>query len=108
MNVRLRPTAAAHAHHIEAHQVGQRSLHEPKWNHIRPHPAYSHHHGPLPDPHELAHSRLAAEHDEVPHRHMSAEYHVVGQGYIAANLAVMPDMRADHEQATIAHFRDAA
>ncbi len=39
---------------------------------------------------------------------MAAEQHVVGDDDVAADLAVMPDMRADHEEAALAHFGEAA
>src|SRR6516225_3518659 len=108
MNIDLRPAAPAHAHHIETHQIRFCPLHETEWDHIRANSAHSRHHGSLPDPHELAHGCLAAEEDKVAHGHMSSEDDVVGESHVAADLAIVSDMGADHEQAPVAHFGDAA
>ena len=38
---------------------------------------------------------------------MAAEHRVVGKDDVVADLAVVPDMRADHEETAVADFRNA-
>ena len=65
-------------------------------------------HCALADAHELAHRHAAAEHDMIADRDVTAENSVVGEHHMVADLAIMRDMRADHEKTAVANFGDAA
>src|SRR5262249_24265909 len=65
-------------------------------------------HRALADADELAHGDAAAEDDIVADGDVTAEHGVVGEDDLVADHAVVTDMRADHDEAAIADFGDAA
>src|SRR5438445_524474 len=54
------------------------------------------------DPHELVHRREAAEQRKVLDDDMAGQGGVIGHDHMVADLAIMRDMDADHEQAMVA------
>src|SRR6478672_2486333 len=94
MDVGSGKSAPAHAHDIETHQIGERTLDKTERNHV--------------GAHELAHRCLTAEYDKVPDRYVAAQHDVVGEGHVVADHAVVPDMRTHHQKAAIPHLGDAA
>ena len=61
MDVGSGKSAPTHAHDIETHQIGERTLDKTERNHVGAHPAQTYDHRTLPDAHELAHGGLSAE-----------------------------------------------
>ena len=108
MNIGFGKAAPAHADDVQSHQFGKRTLDQAERDHIGAHPAQAHDHRAFADAHELAHSGLAAEYDEVADLHVATQHDVIGEGHIVADHAVVADMRTHHQKATVSHFCDAA
>src|SRR6185436_10375597 len=60
-----------------------------------------------PDMHELVHQRHAAEDHPVADGHMAGELNAVGEDGLAADLAVVRDVRIGHDPVLVCQPRDA-
>ena len=108
MDFGLAGPAPQHTDHVEADQIGKRTLDQAEGDHVGTHPAQPHHHGAFADAHELTHGCLAAEHRKIADRRVATQDDVVGKDHIVAHLAIMADVGADHEPAAVPNFGHAA
>ncbi len=101
MDVVAGEPAAAHADDVEPLQHGALADREAERNDVGRHPAHAGDHGALADADELMDRGRSTEHHAVAERDMAAENGVVGEDHIVADVAVVPDMRPDHEEAAV-------
>ena len=78
-----------------------------EWNDIGTHAAQANDHCTFTDADKLTNRHAAAKNNVITDRHVAAENRVVGKNDVVADLAVMPDMRAHHEETPVANFRNA-
>ena len=69
---------------------------------------HARHHHAFADAHELMDRDVAAEKRVIADANVTAEHHVVGKRHVVADVAIMPDMGSDHEEAAIADAGHAA
>src|SRR5262245_47428212 len=100
--------APAHADHVQAMEHSALTNREAERNDVSCRGAHAGNHGAFADADELVNRGHTAEHDAILERHMAAKYSVVGEDDVVAELAVMPNMRAHHEEAAVADRRHAA
>src|SRR6187455_2764267 len=70
LNVSLRRTAPPHTDHIEANQIGQRTVRHAKWNDVGTHTAQADDHRALPDADKLADCNAATKDNMIADRHV--------------------------------------
>src|SRR5215475_2034593 len=107
-NVVAREAAPAHADHIEPIEHGALGDGKAERNDVGTDTTHTGHHGALTDAHELMDGGGAAKDDPIAQHDVTAKYSVVGQDHVIANVAIVPDMSTDHEEAAVAHMREPA
>src|ERR1019366_7448331 len=71
-------------------------------------PAQAADHGAFTDTHELVHGSLSAQERPISDADMPAQDGIVGEGHVVADVAVVADMGAGHEEATVTHAGEPA
>src|ERR1700712_328427 len=100
--------AALHADDVEPFEARILAVGQTERNDIAAHAANAADHHLRPDPRELMHRRQPADEDEVADLAVTAQRRRGRKDHVIADLAVVPDMAAVHEVATLADPRHAA
>src|SRR5260221_7553984 len=100
-----REAAALHADDIDAGEPRLIAHHRAVGNDVALDPGHAADHRMLADPDELMDGGKAADDREIGDHDVAGERRVVDHDDIVADLAVMRDMGADHEQAAVADPR---
>src|SRR5262245_26372460 len=108
VNIGPRKTTPAHPDHIEPIEHRALADGEAKRNEVSRYPADPGDHRTLADPHKLVDGGTPTENNPVPQCDVTTENRIVGQDNVVADVTVVADMRADHEEAAVAHACDAA
>ena len=66
------------------------------------------HHHQSSDVHELVKCRSTAQKRSVVHAHVTGQQTIVRDNDIVSDLAIVSDMRSDHQEILVADFRRAA
>ena len=70
----------------------------PNGNNVVARRRHAGHHDALADAHELMNRDMPAEKREIANADVAAEHHIIGKSHVVADLAIVTDMRADHEE----------
>ena len=100
--------AAAQADHIEADQIGERSMRHAERDDVGAHAAQPDDHRALADAHELAHRGRPPNTTWSPTLTWPPSRTLLAKMTSIADLAVMRDVGAGHQEAVIADLGDAA
>src|SRR3954462_3963906 len=98
----------AHADDVDAGEARRRIEHVAIRNDILADGRIACHHDTFTEPHMLMHGAVATEKHVVSDFTMTADHRVIGENDVVTDVAVMRDVRADHEEAAIANRRDTA
>src|SRR3984957_4094313 len=100
--------AALHADDVEAVETRPVAHHLTVGDDVALDPGHAANHRVPSDPHELMDCREPAEQRMVLDDDMAGEGRVIGHDHIISDLAVVRDMRPDHQQAIVADARNHA
>src|SRR6185295_3594880 len=107
-NVVTGKTAPAQADHVEPGEHSALADRKAERDDVGTDAAHAGHHGALTDTHELVDGGSAAKDDPIAHRDVTAQHRVVGHDHVVADMAIVADMSADHEEAAVADVREPA
>src|SRR5207302_6573917 len=103
LDVLATEAAAVHADDVEPTEAGAVAHDLAIGNDVALDTGHTANHRMLPDPHELVHRREAAQEGIILDDHMAGQSRVVRHDDMVANLAIMCDVGADHEQPVLAN-----
>src|SRR6185437_5624973 len=107
MNIRLGSAAPPQADNIEPKQISERPMRHAIRNDVGANPTEADDHGALPDANKLTNGDATGEHPMIPDVYVTCEKNIVREHHLIADLAIMRDMRANHEETAIANFGEA-
>src|SRR5262245_55209432 len=107
LNVGLCRTPPPQADHIEPNQIGERAMRHTKRDDVGTYTAQANDHCAFTDTDELTNCNATTKDNMIADRYVPTENCIVGKNDVASNLAVVPDVRADHEETPVANFGDA-
>src|SRR5262245_37805820 len=107
-NVVTRKTAPTQTDHVESVEHSALTNRQAERDDVGTDPAHAGHHGALTDAHELVDGGCAAKDDPIAHCDVTAKHGVIGHDHVVADVTIMADMGADHEEAAVADAREPA
>ena len=100
--------AAAQSHAVDLSRSSRIAFHYHVWRHVVKYASQSTHEGVLPDRGEVVASIGAFYNDMILNVDVSSQKYVVGHDHMVAQLAVVRDMYADHNETVAADTGNAA
>src|SRR3954453_7200418 len=100
--------APAHTDDVDTGEARRRIEHVAIRDHVLADGRIACHHDTFTKPHMLMHGTVPAEEHVVAEYTMAPDHRVIGENDIVTHVAIMRDVRADHQEAAIANRRDAA